>query len=94
MPRQKLVCHLALLVLIGTGSSLYAQASDPAALQQRLYAQFKLTTITADRSDIVTAGDVVAILKPRFGLPASPPSETRSAPKVHRRCKVAELDVT
>jgi hypothetical protein len=42
---------------------LAAQAGDPAAIQQKLNAQFKLTRITADRSDIVTAGDVVAIHK-------------------------------
>jgi hypothetical protein len=43
---------------------LAAQAGDPAAIQQQLNAQFRLTTTTADRSDIVTAGDVVTIHKP------------------------------
>ena len=45
--------------------TLAAQTSDPlAAIQQKLNAQFKLTRITADRSDIVTAGDVAVIHKP------------------------------
>src|ERR1039458_7550944 len=44
--------------------TLAAQTGDTAAIQQKLYTQFKLTTTTADRSDIVTAGDVVVIHKP------------------------------
>ena len=36
---------------------------DPAALQQKL-SVVKLTTTTADRTDIVTAGDIVALHKP------------------------------
>jgi len=49
--------------IIGSLSSLMlsAQAGDPAVLQQKLYAQFRLTTTTPDRSGIVTAGDVVVI---------------------------------
>ena len=43
---------------------LSAQAGDQAVLQQRLYSQFRLTTTTADRSDIVTPGDVVVIHVP------------------------------
>lgn len=41
-----------------------AQAGDPGIVQQRLSAQMKLTRTTADRTDIVTAGDVVVIHKP------------------------------
>ena len=41
-----------------------AAQGDPAALQQRLNAQFRLTTATADRTDIITAGEVVAIHRP------------------------------
>ncbi len=44
--------------------TLAAQTGDSAAIQQKLYAQIKLTTITADRSDIVTAGDIVVLHKP------------------------------
>jgi hypothetical protein len=69
-------------VIIASISSfmLSAQAGDPAVLQQRLYAQFRLTTTTADRSDIVTAGDVVAIHRPgllMYGVASPlPPSNT------------------
>jgi hypothetical protein len=41
--------------------TLAAQTGDIAAIQQKLNAQFKPTITTADRSDIVTAGDVVVI---------------------------------
>jgi hypothetical protein len=41
-----------------------AQAGDPAILiQEKLVTQIKLTKATADRSDIVTAGDVVVLHK-------------------------------
>jgi hypothetical protein len=58
------VFGLAAIALV-TSVSLAAQG-DLTAIQQQLYKQFKLTTTTADRSDIVTAGDVVVIHK--FGL--------------------------
>jgi hypothetical protein len=57
-----------------------AQAGDPAVLQQKLSAQFKLTTTTADRTDIVTAGDVVELHKPGIVMFAAtsplPPTNT------------------
>jgi hypothetical protein len=57
-----------------------AAQGDPAALQQRLNTQFRLTTTTADRTDIVTAGDVVVIHKPGLIMYAvaspMPPSNT------------------
>ena len=57
-----------------------AAQGDPAALQQRLNAQFRLTTATADRTDIITAGDVVAIHRPGLVMYAvaapMPPSNT------------------
>ena len=41
-----------------------AQAGDPATqIQAKLVSQLKLTKATADRSDIVTAGDVVVLQK-------------------------------
>jgi hypothetical protein len=59
---------------------LQAQAGDPAALGQRIYSQFKMTTTTPDRSDIVTAGDVVVIHRPGLLMYAvaspMPPSNT------------------
>jgi hypothetical protein len=57
-----------------------AAQGNTATIQQKLYEQFKLTTITADRSDIVTAGDVVVIHKPGLVMYAvaspMPPSNT------------------
>jgi hypothetical protein len=53
---------MALITLI-SGFTLAAQIVDPAAIQQKLNAQFKLTKATADHSDIVTAGDVVVLHK-------------------------------
>jgi hypothetical protein len=44
--------------------TVVAQAGDPEAIEQKLNAEFKPTRIAADRSDIVTAGDRVAIQKP------------------------------
>lgn len=45
-------------------SGLQAQPGDPATLiQEKLISQIKLTKTTADRSDIVTAGDVVVLHK-------------------------------
>jgi hypothetical protein len=56
------------------------QTDAATALQQRLYAQFKLTTVMADRSDIVTPGDVVDIHIPGLIMYAVasplPPSNT------------------
>jgi hypothetical protein len=52
----------AVTVVLSIG--LQAQAGDPATLiQQKLVSQYKLTKTTADRSDIVTAGDVVLLHK-------------------------------
>jgi len=60
--------------------SMAAQAGDPAAIQLKLNSQFKLTRTTADRSDIVKAGDVVEIQKPGLIMYAVasplPPSNT------------------
>ena len=65
--------------------TLMAQG-DPAAIQQKLSAQFKLTRITADRSDIVTPGDVFVIHKPGLVMYAvtspMPPSNTYKNGKI------------
>src|SRR5580692_10442153 len=70
-----LVCNLA----------LFAQC-DPAAIQQKLSAQFKLTRITADRTDLVTAGDIVVIHTPGLLMYAvaspMPPSNTYKNGKI------------
>jgi hypothetical protein len=74
--------------IIASMSSLVlsAQAGDPAVLQQKLYAQFRLTTTTPDRSDIVTPGDVVVIHRPGLLMYAvaspMPPSNTYKNGKI------------
>ena len=66
--------------------TLAAQTGDIAAIQQKLNAQFKPTITTADRSDIVTAGDVVVIHKPGLLMYAVasplPPSNTYKNGKI------------
>lgn len=66
--------------------TLAAQTGDTAAIQQKLNSQFKLTKITADRSDIVTAGDVAVIHKPGLIMYAvaspMPPSNTYKNGKI------------
>ena len=80
MSSRKFLLFSTFLVFAGTSSCLHAQAGDPAAIQQKLYAQIRLTTITADRSDIVTAGDIVTIQKPGLIMYATnspmPPSNS------------------
>lgn len=75
-----LLVFLVSAVFVSASLSSIAQTDDTAALQQKLYAQFKLTTTTADRSDIVTPGDVVSIQKPGLIMYATasplPPSNT------------------
>ena len=67
-------------------AGMAAQAGDPAAIQQKLNAQFKLTRTTADRSDIVAAGDVVVIQKSGLLMYAVssplPPSNTYKNGKI------------
>lgn len=78
MPWNRVLGVIA--ITLTAGLTLAAQSGDPAALQQKLYAQFKLTTTTADRSDIVTPGDVVDIHAPGLVMYSSdsplPPSNT------------------
>jgi hypothetical protein len=62
--RRFSVFGLAALLSIFSSLTASAQSGDPAAIQQKLDAQFKLTRTTSDLSDIVTAGDVVTIHKP------------------------------
>src|SRR5580698_3786604 len=61
--RQLRACALTFVALLGT-ELLGAQAGDPGMIQQKLDGQFKLTRTTADRTDVVTAGDIVQIHKP------------------------------
>jgi hypothetical protein len=54
---------LGLTAITLTMSLALAAQGDPAAIQQKLISQIRLTKITADRSDIVTPGDVVVLQK-------------------------------
>jgi hypothetical protein len=51
---------LAMMAMV-LNLTLWAQAGSVDAIQQKLLSQFKLTTITADRSDIVMPGSVVQL---------------------------------
>jgi len=66
--------------------SLAAQTGDTVSIQQELNSRFRLTKITADRSDIVTAGDVLVIRKPGLMMYAVfsplPPSNTYKNGKI------------
>lgn len=48
-------------VVLASSLTVVAQGGDPGLIQQRLLTQIKLTTVTADRSDIVTPGSVVQL---------------------------------
>jgi hypothetical protein len=60
---QRTIC-LAIASSLGAATWAYGQGGDPKGLlQEKLKAQFALTTMTADRSDIVTAGAVLVLQK-------------------------------
>ena len=62
--RRVSACGVALLVAAAFSIGTNAQVGDPATLiQEKLISQIKLTKTAADRSDIVTAGDVVLLHK-------------------------------
>jgi hypothetical protein len=63
-PSKRLPLAFIACLLLIPSLRLSAQSGDAAAILQALDAQFKLTTTTADRTDIVTPGDVVVIHKP------------------------------
>jgi len=50
--------------------SIVGQAGDPATLQQKLNASFKITILAANNSDIATPGDVVELHKDGISLSA------------------------
>jgi hypothetical protein len=59
---RKFALFSAFFVLAGTASCLHAQASDPKdELLQKLNAEFVLTTMTADGTDVVKAGSPVTL---------------------------------
>jgi hypothetical protein len=53
----------AVAALAAASAAGWAQEGSLAQIQQKLEAEFKLTRTTADRSDIVTAGDIVVLRK-------------------------------
>jgi len=67
-------------ITLASGLGLVAQAGDPAAIQQKLGSMFTATKLTADRSDIVTAGSIVVLHKEGMMMYGStsplPPSNT------------------
>jgi hypothetical protein len=79
------VFGLAALASIASLSSA-AQTGDTTSIQNRLNSRFKLTRTTADRSDIVTAGDVVQLHKTGLVMYAVtsplPPSNTYKNGKI------------
>jgi hypothetical protein len=87
MKQIRLVRALGLAAVTSMVSlTMAAQTGETAPIQQKLNSQFKLTTITADRSDIVTAGDVAVIHKPGLIMYAvaspMPPSNTYKNGKI------------
>src|SRR5664279_3105346 len=80
---RKLIFALIFVIAVPV---VYGQAGDLAAIQGRLNSQFKLTTTTTDRSDIVTAGDIVVIHRPGLIMYAvaspMPPSNTYKNGKI------------
>jgi len=79
-------CLITAAVLAIAAPAIHGQAGTTAAIQEKLNSQFKVTTITADRSDIVTAGDVVQLHKPGLVMYAVasplPPSNTYKNGKI------------
>lgn len=65
------------LVACACAPAMHAQADDAAAVQKKLTDEFSLTKITADRSDIVTAGAVIVLHKDGLILYSTP---TETAP--------------
>jgi hypothetical protein len=87
MEHVRRFCAFGLVAItLMAGLTVAAQTGDIAAIQQKLNAQFKPTITTADRSDIVTAGDVVVIHKPGLLMYAVasplPPSNTYKNGKI------------
>ena len=62
-PSKRFPLAVIAFLLPALGFQLSAQSGDPAAIQQKLDSQIKLTKATADHTDIVTAGDVVVLHK-------------------------------
>jgi hypothetical protein len=80
--RTVALAAIPFLLSVGLG------AQEGASIQQRLNEKFKLTTTTADRKDIVTAGDVVEVEKP--GLLMYAVNSPLPAMNVYKGSKIAQ----
>lgn len=67
---KRAVCLFASALLASVIPWTYCQAGNPADLQQRLNSSFKITTTTANHSDIAAPGDVVELHKDGMRLSA------------------------
>jgi hypothetical protein len=63
MKQVRWICVFGLAAITLMFSLTLAAQGDPAIIQQKINSQFKLTTTTANQSDIVTPGDVVVLQK-------------------------------
>ena len=65
MAMRKLALLIACGFALGAGltENLCGQNGDAVAIREKLASQFKLTRVSADRSDVVTAGAMVALQK-------------------------------
>ena len=60
-----------LVVMMAMAWALHAQDSGAAAIQKKLQAEYQLTKITDDKSDIVTAGSVILLHKDKVMMVAA-----------------------
>ena len=80
--------YLAVATAMFMGVAPLSHGQDSNTILQKVKAQFKLTQITADRNDIVTAGSVVVLQKDRLVMYALsnpvPPQSTYKKGKISR----------
>jgi hypothetical protein len=82
------VAYLIVVISIYSGGfRVYGQDGDPkSSLQQRLSSQYKLTQVSKDRTDIVSAGAVLVLVKPGLMMYATdaplPPLNTYKNGKI------------
>ena len=58
-------------IILAMAWALQAQDTGAAAIQKKLLSEYKLTKITDDKSDIVTAGDVIVLHKDKIAMVAA-----------------------
>jgi hypothetical protein len=87
---RRVACLTVAAVLTGTAPCVDGQGGDLIGLlRQRLNGQFALTRITNDRTDIVSAGAVLALPKDRLMMHSAgspmPPVNTYNVSLTHPR---------